>query len=79
MAQSASPTHGSIVVHQGKQLRLVRRATPTEFESASKRFQPKPGDQVWYYETIIEILADETGFCLVREGQIVSRFIVSAS
>ena len=70
---------GTILIHQGKNLRLVRTVVGQELENAKKRFDLRSGDQVWFYETTLEILADETGYCLVRNGKIVDRYFISAS
>jgi len=78
-AKSVSAASDNVLVHNGKRLRLVRRATPSELEMASRRLPLGPGDEVWYYETVLEFLGSETGFCLLREGKIVVRYFISAS
>jgi len=70
---------GKHLIHNGKMLVLVRLGTKSEAEAAARKLAVSPGDEVWYYETALtEMMAGETGYCIVRGGAIISRFIVAA-
>jgi hypothetical protein len=74
-----SPKPNQYMVHEGKSLVLVREATKAEWEIARRRLTVLPGDTVWYYETAIhEIMAGEKGFCVVRNGIVLSRYFIWA-